>query len=487
MTSQGDKGAAASGGSAPPTAEEGRPVPARVVPGKKPRPTPRARAVVGVLGDIGSALSLVFSVVTSLFSTSRAVPLLVAFVSIVSVVTLRATLVDDPVPPTTTIATVPDAVDGSGTTGSANDTMPPIGDDPGTAADGNGVADDLDGESGNTNPEGPTTAPTDPVPVGSSPSNQPTTTLKRGSATVPARPPAAVFSTSAVARDSDVLADLVLVADAGISSQSVEYHMATSSSSFAAFGIHTPSVVSQAEAVESVFLVGDQDADGIPDLFVLKPRATRLEVHVVSGRSGYQKYSLETTTPWSGAESATGIFRLCECDGDGRADLALVKAPKAAGAKLEVHVLTGASNYQAFDTEVVTPLNAADAANGAFAFGDTDGDGRAELAFIKTVNTATPNAEIHLLSGRDRYRSFILQRITGIAGTLAAHSVMQLAQVDDDGRADLVAVQTSGTGSGAVEVHAVSAASEYQTWVAQRVSAYQLADADLGTFHMVPD
>jgi hypothetical protein len=66
--------------------------------------------------------------------------------------------------------------------------------------------------------------------------------------------------------------------------------------------------------------------------------------------------------------------------------------------KLEVHVLSGASNYQSFLLQTGTPIGQADAAtNFTFAVGDYDQDGRPDLLCLKRTNTGTGSLEVHVL------------------------------------------------------------------------------------------
>jgi hypothetical protein len=70
-----------------------------------------------------------------------------------------------------------------------------------------------------------------------------------------------------------------------------------------------------------------------------------------------------------------------------------------------VHVLDRVSNYQSFLLHTPTAITAADAPNFAWAMGDYNGDGNADLYAIKVRNTTapmlgSPMAEVHILAGQ---------------------------------------------------------------------------------------
>jgi hypothetical protein len=124
-----------------------------------------------------------------------------------------------------------------------------------------------------------------------------------------------------------------------------------------------------------------------------------LEVHVLSGASNYQSFLLQTGTPIGQADAATNFtFAVGDYDQDGRPDLFCLKRTNTGTGSLEVHILSRASNYQSFVLQTGTPIGQADAAtNFTFAVGDYDQDGRPDLFCLKRTNTGTGKLEVHVL------------------------------------------------------------------------------------------
>ena len=86
---------------------------------------------------------------------------------------------------------------------------------------------------------------------------------------------------------------------------------------------------------------------------------------------------------------------------------------------------------------------------------DYDGDGIPDLVFIKTANTGTGTVEVHIASGASNYQTRILE--TGTTFAPEADGVWLMADYEGDGIPDLVFIKTANTGTGTVEVHIASA------------------------------
>ena len=84
--------------------------------------------------------------------------------------------------------------------------------------------------------------------------------------------------------------------------------------------------------------------------------------------------------------------------------------------RTEVHILSGASNFQQFILQTGTALHETDNSF-AFAVTDWDGDGRPDLVAIKKSATGTQSTEVHILSGASNYQQFILQTGTALHET----------------------------------------------------------------------
>jgi hypothetical protein len=221
--------------------------------------------------------------------------------------------------------------------------------------------------------------------------------------------------------------------------------------------------------------LADFNRDGVPDLFGIKVRNTgtrNVEVHVLSGASAYQSWLLETGIPIPEAEGAGGYggWALADFNRDGVPDLFGIKVRNTGTRNVEVHVLSGASGYQSWLLQTAIPISEAEGAGGygGWALADFNRDGVPDLFGIKVRNTGTRNVEVHVLSGASGYQGWLLQ--TGIpiteADGSANYGAWKLANFDGDGVPDLFGIKVRNS-TGNVEVHALSGASRYQSWLVQ--------------------
>jgi len=201
------------------------------------------------------------------------------------------------------------------------------------------------------------------------------------------------------------------------------------------------------------FGVGDYDGDGRNDLICIKVRNTgtrTTEVHVLSGASNFQRFLLQTGTRVEEGKD-NWEFLVDDWNGDGKADILGVKRNNGAG-RTEVHILNGARAYQNFLLQTGTALHAA-GENWQFVAGDYDSDGRLDLAAITDANTGSGTTELHILSGASNFTSFHHQS-RSILG--AANGTLKFLGVDRDSYHCVAGIKTRNTGTGKTEVHIMS-------------------------------
>ena len=205
------------------------------------------------------------------------------------------------------------------------------------------------------------------------------------------------------------------------------------------------------------FDLADWDRDGQLDLVAIKQNGTNsTEVHILSGRSNYQQFILQTGT----ALHETGNnfdFDVADWDQDGKPDLVAIKKSGTESRSTEVHILSGRSNYQQFILQTGTALHET-GNNFDFDVADWNRDGKADVIAIKKSSTGTNSTEVHILSGSTNFGNFLLQTGTALHETGSNFAFIS-DDWDQDGYADLFAVKKSKTGTGKTEVHVVSAAS----------------------------
>jgi hypothetical protein len=112
--------------------------------------------------------------------------------------------------------------------------------------------------------------------------------------------------------------------------------------------------------------------------------------------------------------------------------------------------------YQTRILEVGTTF--APETDGVWLLADYDQDGIPDLVYIKTANTGTGTVEVHIASGASNYQTRILE--VGTTFAPETDGVWLLADYDQDGIPDLVYIKTANTGTGTVEVHIASGARE---------------------------
>jgi hypothetical protein len=224
-----------------------------------------------------------------------------------------------------------------------------------------------------------------------------------------------------------------------------------------------------ARMVEQIYNPNNADLcnrDGTPDLYCIKcsnTEAGNLEVHILNGADNYQSFLLQTGTPITEADAgANFLFAVVDFRRDGTPDLYCIKCSNTGTGNLEVHILSGADNYQSFLLQTGTPITEADAgANFLFALGDFNHDGTPDLYCIKRSNTGTGNLEVHILSGADNYQSFLLHTGTPITQADAANFLFAVGDFNHDGLPDLYYLKRLNTGTNKLEVHILNGGAGY--------------------------
>jgi hypothetical protein len=119
----------------------------------------------------------------------------------------------------------------------------------------------------------------------------------------------------------------------------------------------------------------------------------------------------------------------------------------------EIHVLSSLTNYQSFAVQTGTALHETDS---TFEFlVALNGD----VFAIKKSGTGTNTTEVHILSAKDNYQSFMLQTGTALHETDSTFKFLL-----DDATRDLIAVKKSSTGTNSTELHILLAKQKYQAF-----------------------
>ena len=227
---------------------------------------------------------------------------------------------------------------------------------------------------------------------------------------------------------------------------------------------------------DGVWTMADYTGDGKPDLIFIKTANTdtkKVEVHIASASSEYAYRILETGTTF--AQESNGTWMVADYTGDGKPDLIYIKTKDTGTGKVEVHVASEVSGYQqrVQDTETTFDLEY----DGVWTMADTTGDGKLDLIFIKLANTPSGRVEVHIASGASNYQQRILETATTFVNeTDGTWSLVPWTQQRRPGgpipRHDLVFIKTANTGTNKVEVHVASAASNFQTRIFEQGTTF---------------
>ncbi len=230
---------------------------------------------------------------------------------------------------------------------------------------------------------------------------------------------------------------------------------------------------------DGTWLMADFDRDGIPDLVFIKTNNTgdgHVEVHIASGASNYQTRIFESATTF--VYENDGTWLMADFDRDGIPDLVFIKTNNTGDGHVEVHIASGASNYQTRIFESATTF--VNENDGTWLMADFDRDGIPDLVFIKTNNTGDGHVEVHIASGASNYQTRMFESATTFVNENDGTWLM--ADFDRDGIPDLVFIKTNNTGDGHVEVHVAPGSSNYQNRFFE--SATTFLNEDDGTWLM---
>lgn len=204
-----------------------------------------------------------------------------------------------------------------------------------------------------------------------------------------------------------------------------------------------------------------------PDLVAVKVAGSgsgRVEVHTLTGDSNYTQFSVHAATPLpDNLDMSQWQFGVGSYMRSGRPDLFAIRTVGGASGRMEVHTLSAASNYQQWVVHAATPLRYVGANAGAMLVGDDGQYGDVSLILF-AQGTGSGRTEVHRLDARSNYSRFNLQTGTAL-GPVSPDSVkFSWGDWGNDGRLDLWAVPTATTGTGAVELHVVDGGSNFANW-----------------------
>jgi hypothetical protein len=279
-------------------------------------------------------------------------------------------------------------------------------------------------------------------------------------------------------------ADVYCLKKTNTGTNKLEVHVLNRIGDFQSLHHYPGTALSAANAAQNfTFGLADFNRNGFLDLYCLKKANTAsgmLEVHIMEGALGYSSISLSLPTPIEAADATQHFaFALADYNGDGIPDLFCLKKSNTGTGRLEVHVLNGADSYRSYLLQTPTPIYATDSeANFKFALGDYDNDGHPDIYCLKTRNTGTGFLQVHVLAGADGYQSFLFQDDTPI-GSVDADDNFEFGVGDYQGNNnyDVFCMKKMATGTDSFQVHVLSRADDFRSFLLQTDTVLGQADA----------
>lgn len=275
--------------------------------------------------------------------------------------------------------------------------------------------------------------------------------------------------------------DLLGVKKSGTPNGNAEVHIMSESSSFGQFILHAATAQPVESGTGYDFRFGDWNGDRRPDMLAVKRTQTgsgRVEIHIANGAGNFRQNIFSVATPIAADYNGVYDFQLADWDRDGRPDLVALRKPFSyQTGPVRVTILSGASNFQntVFDADSSQTVESGVAYD--FQMADWNRDGTPDLISLKKSHTGSGKLEAHILSGASNFRQYVLNVATVQPAEAWVAYDYRFGDWDRDGRIDLFAIKRSNTPSGRAEVHVSSGASNFGTYILNVVTAQQI-DAD---------
>ncbi|KAF9137262.1 hypothetical protein BGX30_010404 [Mortierella sp. GBA39] len=199
---------------------------------------------------------------------------------------------------------------------------------------------------------------------------------------------------------------------------------------------------------DGVWLFADIDGKGAQDLVYIKTRNTgtgKIEIHASDYESRFQKSAMTTTTVFDIDDNGTYLMQ--DWNGDGKADLVYIKTRNTETDTVEVHVADAASGYKELAFQTDTCFGCEE--NGVWTM-SSNGD----LVYVKTQNSGSNRIHFHVATKASNYQDLTQHAIPGL--DTDDNGTWCIAPTCDDDIADLYYINPKNTWTGVVDVHVAS-------------------------------
>jgi hypothetical protein len=207
------------------------------------------------------------------------------------------------------------------------------------------------------------------------------------------------------------------------SSGRVEVHVLAATSGYQSFILHAATAMPGVPSGKFQFALASYAGDRHSNLYAVALNNTgtnTVEVHLLSEASNYSAWALHSATALATIPNTSDWqFRIGDRNGSG--DLIGISHTSTGSGRTEVHALTRGSGYQYFSIHSATPLGYTTDAQIAYTLGDHDNDGIPDIYAVEMNGTGTGQTEVHVLSGASSYNAWIEHTPTGL-GVISATS-----------------------------------------------------------------
>lgn len=229
------------------------------------------------------------------------------------------------------------------------------------------------------------------------------------------------------------------------------------------FTEHTGTALHYTNATTWKLMSGNYDGDRVSDMYAVTAAGSSGLEVHVTQGASHQRSFIEHSATGLTVDSLTQ-FALGDYDDDLRDDLYVLRPNGSLIIRTAAsHFTTGPSFSTGFT------LTAATISQWWVLAGDYDRDGRADLYLLRMSATGTRSTEVHVLSAASRFRTYVMHTGTALHETTKQGFAFAIADPDQDGRSDVIAIKLAGASG--TEIHQLSGATDYQRFALQTATA----------------
>jgi len=223
------------------------------------------------------------------------------------------------------------------------------------------------------------------------------------------------------------------------------------------YQVLTPKVQTRLEEREAAsfvsFLCGHWE--GRPALFALKKTNNALEVHVLDRATGYRDFLLQRTTALSGKDVDHCDFFLGQFNSEtGRPDLFCLKRTQTESGQLELHVLSARYEYQRFSLQMRTAISLDDLQRRQTRLGVARFNRITGNTDVYCLERGTHRMNVRILDGSNRYKTMSLIYETKLEADDMENFVFRFGNCAEVSRpGPIYCLKRQKATSGTLEVH----------------------------------